>query len=763
MKTTLMCMSSTLVLGLAAMATPVLAQSAAPAATDPAAQDTAVIEDIIVTAQRRSETLQRVPASVEVLNAAALQAARVSNLGNLQDVSPSLVVTQGNNPNAAIFTIRGVGTAVTDRGFEQSVGVYIDGVFRGRPGAALQDLLDIERVEILRGPQSTLFGRNNSAGAVNISTSAPNTHQFSAYGEATYGNYNTREAKLSTNLPLIEDKLAVRLSLGTSTRDGFAKAPNLADGDVNAQDRQSARAQLYWTPSEQTRVRLIADYSEADNRCCAPGLLFMSDAAVNAPFAFLSRGNMIGYTPPAGGVKGASPSNPANPGTIFNPFDRITYQDSEARDRTTDKGLSVQVDQDFGNLTLTAIGATRRFKSALQADLDGTDSKMISAVSRPESDIRENSAELRVQNNDGGPLQYVVGAYYFDQKIIDDNNVSILIRPTNGTFNYYNSHAIGTAKSVAVFGQASYDLTETLKVTGGLRYLDETKKAVITTNGGLSFPGTAEISGDAVMGTAVLAYQPNAATNLYMRYARGYKSAAINLLFTSRPELVSPIAKPETTDAYEVGAKLRLLDGRVTTNLALYTQTVNDQQVQVFDTSTNAFVTLNAAEVRSRGVEADVRYRATSEITFNLSASYLDAEYASFNGAPPPAGGTGTSQDLSGRTPAKAPRWTLIGGVNLDKSLPNGMRLLGNVNLRHASSQYNDLALTEAFRNGDTNLVSASAELVLENGVGIQVWGRNLTGEDFYTSGNALPVSNGSLAAYVNDPRTYGVTVRYRY
>lgn len=762
MKTKLMGMSSTLVLGLSLLSAPALAQTTTPS-DGPIPAETAVVDDIIVTAQRRSETLQRVPASVEVLTGEALQAARVSNLGSLQEVSPSLVVTQTNNPNAAVFTVRGVGTAVTDRGFEQSVGVYIDGVFRGRPGAALQDLLDIERVEILRGPQSTLFGRNNSAGAINISTIVPDTNEFGAYAEATYGNYNTVEARLSANLPLIEDRLALRLSLGSASRDGFNKAPNLPKGDVNAQDRQSVRAQLYWTPSEQTRVRLIADYSDADNRCCAPGLLFMSDAAVNAPFAFLARGNMIGFTPPSAGTIGPSPSNPANPGTIYNPFDRITYQDTQAHDTTTDKGLSVQVDQDFGSMTLTAIGATRRFSSALQADLDGVNSAMISAVSRPETDIRENSAELRLQNNDGGPLQYVVGAYVFDQKIIDDNNVSILIRPTNGTFNYYNSHAIGTAESIAVFGQASYDLTQTLKVTGGLRYLDETKKAVVTTRGGLSFPGTAEISGDAVMGTAVLAYQPTSMANFYLRYARGYKSAAINLLFTARPTLVSPIAEPETTDAYELGAKLRLFDGRVSTNVALYTQTVQDQQVQIFDASTNAFITLNAAEVRSRGVEADVRYRATSDVTFNLSASYLDAEYTSFNGAPPPAGSALTSQDLTGRTPAKAPRWTLVGGVNLDRDLARGMRLLGNVSLRHASSQYNDLPLTEAFRNGDTNLVSASAELVLENGVGIQIWGRNLTGEDFYTSGNALPVSNGSLAAYVNDPRTYGVTVGYRY
>lgn len=763
MRNGMMGVVSSLALVTALLSTPALGQTSPvqEMPTEPAAD---AVGDIIVTAQRRTETLQRVPASVEVLSGEQLQAARISNLGSLQDISPSLVVAQSNNPNAAVITVRGVGTAVTDRGFEQSVGVYIDGVFRGRPGAALQDLLDIERVEVLRGPQSTLFGRNNSGGAINITTDAPDLDAYRVYGEATAGNYGLVEGKVSLNLPMIEHTLAMRLSVGTSRRDGFIDAPKLAEGDVNAHDRRNARVQFLWTPTEATRVRLIADYSGAENRCCAPGLLFVSDAAATAPFAFTVRGNLIGYTPPTAGTRGVSPSNPANAGTMYRPFDRISYQDSPSRDKTEDRGLSVQIDHDIGDLTLTAIGASRRFDSALRTDLDGVDSQMIQAVSRPVTAIRENSAEFRVQNNDGGPLQFVAGAYLFGQEITDDNQVRILIRPSGTNFVFYDSVAEGETRSIAVFGQANYDLTDALRVTGGLRYLDETKEAVVTAApGSQSFSGVIETQDDAVMGTAVVAYQPTPEANFYLRYARGFKSAAINLLLTASPARVSPLADPETTDAYEAGAKLRLFDGRLNANFAVYTQTVHDQQVQVFDAATNAFITLNAAEVRSRGVEADFLYRPTGELTLNLGASYLDAEYASFAAAPAQAGSALTSQDLTGRTPARAPRWTLVGGANYDRDLANGMRLIANLNVRHATSQYNDLPLTEAFRNSATTLVGASAELAFPNGVGVQVWGRNLTDEEYFTNGSALPVSNGSLVAYLSDPRTYGVTVRYRY
>lgn len=760
-------MSSTLALGAALLAAPAAAQTIDPAEADPSVLDQATdagLGDIIVTAQRRSETLLKVPASVEVLSGDRLQAAHISNLANIQEVSPSLIVTQSSSPSTGVFTVRGIGTAVTDRGFEQSVGVYIDGVFRGRPGAALQDLLSIERVEVLRGPQSTLFGRNNSAGAINISTERPNANAFGVYAEGSYGNYDAIQARLSVNVPLVTDKLALSIAVAENYNEGFIDAPNLPRGRSNARDRQSIRAQLYWTPTERTRVRLIGDYSQLNDACCSYLPLFVSDAAATAPFTFNVHGGFIGYTPPTPGTPGMSPSNAASPGTFYRPFDRRTMQDSPSREKTTDKGVSLQVDQDFGDLTLTAIGAHRRFHSRSNLDVDGVDSAMMNVQSSPSSNIEETSAEIRLQNAAGSPVEFVVGGYYFDQKIVDTNLLQIRIKPVARTITFYDSIGTGTAESGALFGQATYNVTDALRVTGGLRYLKEKKTANVTVApGSFSFPGTAERNDDALMGSATIAFQPVPEANFYLRYARGYKSGAINLLLTSPTSTVDPSVDPETTDAFEAGAKFRLFGDRLSTNIAVYTQTVNDQQVQAFNSQTSSFVTLNAAKVRARGVEAELLYRPVKPLTFNGSISYLDAKYLSFPGAPPPAGGAIPNQDLTGRAPPNAPRWTLVGGVSLDQPLSDAVRLLGNVNLRHATSYYTDLPLTEAFRNGNTDFLSASVELALQNGLGIQFWGRNLTKENTYLSGIGTPGGSGSLAVFVNEPRTYGVTLRFRH
>ncbi|MCP3732241.1 TonB-dependent receptor [Sphingomonas sp. MG17] len=710
--------------------------------------------EIIVTAQRRSETLQKVPASVEVVSGDQLRSAHISNLSSLQEVSPSLIVNQTSNPSNGSFTVRGIGTTVTDRGFEQSVGVYIDGVFRGRPGSALQDLLDIERVEVLRGPQTTLFGRNNAAGALNIATTLPDATKLAVYAEGTYGNYNAIEAKLSVNVPIVADKLAIRVAASESKRDGVLKALRLPEGSMNSRDRQSFRVQLYWTPTETTRVRLIGDYSQLDDNCCSYTPLFISDAVAAGEFA--------GYTPPGPGTRGVSPSNPAVPGTFYNPFNRVTTQGNLTNEKTWDKGVSLQVDQDFGNLTLTAIGAMRRFKSDVRVDLDGIDPPRLIYMSYPTTWISENSAEVRLQNASGGPLEFVVGAYYFDQKITDVNYLPIILDGV--LIPRFNSTGVGTAESGAVFGQATYNVTDTLRVTGGLRYLTETKTAHVTVQPGTAtFPGDRRVENDALMGTAVIAYQPSAAANFYLRYARGYKSAAINLLFSQNPAISSPVVNPETTDAFEAGAKLRLADGRVNANIAVYTQTINDQQVQAYNSATATFSTLNAAKVRSRGVEAELTFRPVKGITLSSGINYLDATYLSFPGAPPAAGSPLPRQDLTGATPTNAPRWTITGGVNFDQPLNDTVSLQGGVNIRHATSYYSDLPHTEAFKNGVTNFVNANLELAFSNGFGLQIWGRNLTKENIYLGGIGTPRGLGSLTAYTNEPRTYGVTLRYRY
>jgi len=727
--------ASPLALSLAVIV-PAAAQTAPPHAPD-AAQPTALSE-VVVTAQRRSENLKDVPASVQVVTGVALQAAHIDNIAHLQEVSPSLIVTQSNNPSAGSFTIRGVGTQIQNRGFEQSVGVYIDGVYRGRPASALQDLVDITSVEVLRGPQSTLFGRNNDAGAINIATQSPSTQSYNVYAEATYGNYNTEQGRLSVNLPLVKDELGLRIALAGDKHDGYVDAPLQPGGQSNTDDRQSVRAQLLWTPTDHTRVRIIGDYSNFDDQCCALMPLFVSNAAANGVFK--------GFTPPPAGTPGVYQGAA---GTYYNIFSRTDYINGLSQEKTFDHGLSAEVDQDVGDMKLVGIASTRYDHSIVDADVDGTNAPLVNVESLPTDDITEYSAELRLQSASGKRLEWIAGAYFFDQ-IIDETGKL----PIANTY----SRGIERAVSGALFGQATFSVTDQIKITGGLRVLDEEKTQNVLAYTPQSQAGSGKRTDVAPMGTAAISYEPTKETNFYLRYSRGFKSGAFNLNLTGG---VNPIVLPETADAYEVGAKVRLFENRVTSNVAIFTETVNNQQVQSFNGV--FFTTQNAAELRSNGVEFDTSYRPFRPLTLNVAATYLDAAYTSFPGAPGIASSPIKTQDLSGRPPPDAPKWTLVGSARYEHPITNDINFTGIVSVRYSTHYYTDLPDTPVFANGDTTFVDASIEFALRSGVSLQLWGRNLTQQNAILTGIPTPVAPSSLSAFANDPRTYGVTLRYRY
>ena len=307
-----------------------------------------------------------------------------------------------------------------------------------------------------------------------------------------------------------------------------------------------------------------------------------------------------------------------------------------------------------------------------------------------------------------------------------------------------------------------------LKITGGLRYLKENKHADVTgTGSALSAPaGGFDLKDSAVMGTAALSYLPTPSTGYYVRYSRGYKSGAINSLLLSAASLANAIVKPETTDAYEFGAKYVLLDNRLSANFALFTQTVDDQQVQVFKDA--SFVSLNAARVRSRGLEADIAYQLAPSLRLTLGGTVLDSKYLNFANAPAFAGSGGSAtQDLSGQTTMNAPKLTLVLGAEHRADLGSGYRLTSAVSVRHATSYFTDLGNSPSFKNGDTNFVDASFEIGTPFGLSAQLWGRNLTNQNAFVTGIATPAAStpggGSLAAFVNDPRTVGITLKYKY
>ena len=479
-----------------------------PPRTTAATQDDSGADgDIIVTATKREQTLQDVPISVSVTSQATIDRAQIRDLIDLQSVVPSLKVAQLNAVGQTNFIIRGFGNGNGNDGIESSVGVFIDGVYRSRSAAALDDLPEIERVEVLRGPQSTLFGKNVSAGAISIVTKKPS---FEAGGKAeiTYGNLDQMQARATVTGPLT-DTIAVRLSGSVNVRDGYFR--NLTTGsDVNNRDRHSVRGDVLWQPSSDFSLRVIADYNLIKERCCGVVTIQNGPATqlIGAPVAFGGLGKAIG--------------NPARP------FDRDVIFNTNPVNRVRGAGISAQAEYDVGFAKLTSITAYRNQVNESQQDIDFTAAAISSNTTA--NKIKTFTQELRITSDGDGPFSYMIGGFYQNEKLNTGREIrfgsdirafadglsgqvpaALLagLPPTlgnaiRGRSNIYaleflqslvtpsivpgrtyfqagqgiiDNYALKQT-SYSIFGQADYKLTERLTVTGGLAYLNDRKRAM---------------------------------------------------------------------------------------------------------------------------------------------------------------------------------------------------------------------------------------------------------------------------------------------
>jgi iron complex outermembrane receptor protein len=384
---------------LCASATPVIAfaQDAAPA--DDAAvavDDTDYGNDIIVTASKRSQTLQDTPVAVSVTSAAQLEESQIRDLIDLQTAVPSLRVSQLQSSANTNFIIRGFGNGANNAGIEPSVGVFIDGVYRSRSAAQIGDLPNVERIEVLRGPQSTLFGKNASAGVISIVTQKPQ-YDFGGSAEVTYGNFNAITVKGDVTGPISE---TVAFSIGGSynRRDGYAQDLNL-DTDVNDRNRWGVRGQLLFEPTDALSIRLIGDYDKIDENCCIAGNVIA--------------GPTIGITNALVG----GPSVDAN-----NPFSFDVYNNFLSTNEIENYGGSGQIDYDLGNLALTSITAYRKVKALTNQDSDFTSADLIGENSQ-DLGIDTFTQELRITSDFDGPLNFLLGGYYFNEKIKQKNDI----------------------------------------------------------------------------------------------------------------------------------------------------------------------------------------------------------------------------------------------------------------------------------------------------------------------------------------------------
>jgi len=448
-----------------------------------AAQESAKLEEVIVTATKREQTLQDVPVAVSVTPVETINKAAIKDLSDLASILPSLRITTLQTSTQANFIIRGFGNGANNPGIEPSVGTFIDGVYRSRSAGSIGDLIDIERVEVLRGPQSTLFGQNASAGVISIVTQKP-SFEWGGYVEGTIGNYNAQILKSKITGPL-SDNVAFSLSAVRNERDGYFK--ELKSGKaINDRDRSDVRAQLLWNASDNFELRIIADTSTISEVCCGVSNL------VNGPTGSIIQSPLVG-------------------GQIYaaKPFDRKYYANKLPVNVIKNSGFSVHLDWDLGDWQMTSITASRNQDSAFDYDFDFT-SGDLGAVNLNEGDIDTVTQELRLSYDAGGAIRGLVGAYYFDEKVKYDNTIllgtafrnyaGVLTNPTNpaaglqtfpsleaalglpvGTFFRANTGTTINTKqdndAYNLFGQLDFDINDRVTLTAGAAYTN-TKKDV---------------------------------------------------------------------------------------------------------------------------------------------------------------------------------------------------------------------------------------------------------------------------------------------
>jgi hypothetical protein len=466
-----------------------LAVAAAVLAGTASAQDVTALEEIVVTATKREQTLQDVPVAVTVTPVETIQKASIQDITDLASIVTSLRVTTLQTSTQTNFVIRGFGNGANNPGIEPSVGVFIDGVYRSRSAGAIGDLIDVSRVEVLRGPQSTLFGQNASAGVISVVTQKPQ-FEWSGLVEGTLGNYNQQILKSKVTGP-ISDTVAFSLTSTLNKRDGYFREL-VTNTYINDRDRSDVRGQLLWKASDALEVRFVADLSNIDELCCGVSNL------LNGPTGAVIQSPIVnGRIYP--GVANAAGA----------PYDRAAYLNKLPRNIVKNSGFSLHLDWDLGDFNLASITSSRNQKTSFDYDFDFT-SGSLGEYNVNTGDIDTVTQELRLSYDAGGAIRGLVGAYYFDEKVKYDNTIllgtafrnyaGVLTNPTNpaaglqtfpsleaalglpvGTFFRANTGTTINTKqdndAYNLFGQLDFDINDRVTLTAGAAYTN-TKKDV---------------------------------------------------------------------------------------------------------------------------------------------------------------------------------------------------------------------------------------------------------------------------------------------
>lgn len=747
------------------------AETPPPVPAGTAAANGSQLETVTVTTRRREESSQDVPTPMSVVSGQNLETQRVYRIQDLQQLVPSVNVAYMHARQSSV-SIRGLGNNPASDGLEGSVGLYIDNVYLGRPGMAVFDLMDIEQLEVLRGPQGTLFGKNTTAGVINISTRAPSfTPERSI--ETSVGEDGYFQAKGTISGPL-NDQLAGRFSAYRTRSDGDIK--NEYDGhDLNGGSREGFRAQLLFKPNEDFNLRWIGDYNEEDSSA-GTRVLYNTGPTINGVNLYESRASAAGAT-------------------LVNGRHRKVNLDNDQHVTVHQGGTSMEANWTLpSDFTLTSVSSYRFWNFTPRND-DGLNVPASYNAGVSVED-KQYSQEFRLASPRGNFFDYVVGAYYFGSDL--DNKSFAYYGPQADIWNGTPAGSLANVTSVgkghiktdsfALFAQGTWHLSERLDFTAGVRGTYEEKNASVSRNAPLGGVAVAGAAANARRGRAGVydsgnlnqySSSPSGLLNLsyritddvlgYATLSHGEKSGGVNLAVGSAPTAGadSLLIGTERANNAELGFKSTLWDRRLQLNANVFWTQVNAYQTNAYDAANRVQYLTNAGSVRSRGIEFESTVVPLRGLTLNFNGSYNDVSYLSYKDAPCPpevsqAPGAPASCDLSGHQVVGASKW--IGNANGEYkwNLANGFEpyVTGSYAFRSKA--------VGTVEDSDYGQIPSYAVVNLSTGLrgdfnqgqwDVSLWLKNAFDKTYYTT--LWTGGNGGYEGLLGTPRTLGVTGRY--
>ena len=759
--------------------------------------DDSLLDEIVVTSRRRSETPQEIPIPISVIGGSVIEESGAFNVNRVKELVPS-VQLYSSNPRNTTLNIRGLGSTfgLTNDGIDPGVGFYVDGVYYARPAATTLDFLDVEQIEVLRGPQGTLFGKNTTAGAFNIKTRAASFTPGAVF-ELSYGNYGYIQAKTSITGPIVKDRLAARLSFSGTQRDGTIYNIR-TDRYLNDLNNLGIRGQLLFTPSDNVEITLIGD---ATRQRPAEGYTQVIAGVVETKrSAYRQFRNIIAD------LAWQLPSE--------NPFDRLVDQDGTWRAGNDHGGVSVNVDAKVGPGKLTSTTAWRYWNWDPLNDRDFTGLNS-TAKSQATSKFQNWSQEVRYAGEFGKNFSGVIGVFLIGQDLKTDpahieeagpdqwrfqqNTTNTALWQTPGLF---DGHGSSTRSRLETFGAAAFAnidwaITPSLHVLPGIRY-NHDKKTVdynrtayglfetddpdliairtIYTNQAFNFT-TSESN---VTGQLTLSYKPGQRISTFATYSTSYKPVGVNLGglpdVNGQPDLSIAKVKPEQTKHFEFGVKTSPSRSAIFNIVGYYTD-VDDYQTLVQDPSPALLrgYLANAERIRVTGVEVDGNVKVGKNFAFYGSLAFTEGKYVSFKNAPLPLEEVGSRnedgssvpfKDISGQRLPGISKWA--GNVGGEYSIPveffsQDSKFFIALDAYYRS-EFSSSATPSLFLNIDEYaLVNGRLGIRATGGLSLTIWARNLLNKDYFEQLLAAGGNAGHYAGVLGDPRTFGATIRYSF